>query len=112
MNFQIMDNLFYSLKKRSELLSPGMFYLDTSFGGIRIFDTKENKPVIINVPDGPNVIEHQLALLQGLSKRFRVICFEYPGLGFSYPNSNFDSKIDSGANLLFINPIFIGFAED
>lgn len=78
-----------------------MFFLDTDYGKIRILDTGGNKPFIINVPDGPNVIEHQLELIKQLSKRFRVICFEYPGVGFSYPNSRFDYSFTKGSELLF-----------
>jgi pimeloyl-ACP methyl ester carboxylesterase len=76
------------------------FFLDTDYGKIRALDTKENKPVVINVPDGPNSIEHQLPLIRELSKNFRVVCFEYPGIGFSYPNSKFDYSYKHGAELL------------
>lgn len=78
----------------------GFYYLDTDFGKVRVFDTKANKPVIINVPDGPNVIEHQKSLIQELAKDYRVICFEYPGLGFSFPNRNYDYSFKSGSELL------------
>lgn len=76
------------------------FYLDTDYGKIRALDTNENKPVVINVPDGPNSIEHQLPLIRELSKNFRVVCFEYPGIGFSFPNSKFDYSYNHGAELL------------
>ena len=76
------------------------FFLDTDYGKIRAFDTNENKPVVINVPDGPNSIEHQLPLIRELSKNFRVVCFEYPGIGFSHPNSKFDYSFKHGAELL------------
>jgi pimeloyl-ACP methyl ester carboxylesterase len=74
--------------------------LNTDFGKIRVFDTKGNKPVIINVPDGPNVIEHQMQLIQELSKDYRVVCFEYPGIGFSYPSAKYNYSFKSGAELL------------
>jgi pimeloyl-ACP methyl ester carboxylesterase len=76
------------------------FFLDTDYGKIRTLDTKEKKPVVINVPDGPNVIEHQLPLINELSKHYRVICFEYPGIGFSFPNAKFDYSYKNGAGLL------------
>ena len=78
----------------------GFFYLDTDYGKIRVFDTQTNLPVIINVPDGPNVIEHQLPLINSLAKDYRVVCFEYPGLGFSFPNKNYNYSFESGADLL------------
>jgi pimeloyl-ACP methyl ester carboxylesterase len=78
----------------------GFFYLDTDFGKIRAFDSGGNRPVIINVPDGPNVIEHHLPLIKELSQSFRVVCFEYPGLGFSFPNRDYDYSFESGSGLL------------
>lgn len=74
--------------------------ISTDFGEIRLFDSGGNNPVIINVPDGPNVIEHQINLINKLSKNYRVICFEYPGLGLSYPNSKYDYSFEKGAALL------------
>lgn len=94
-----IDNLLFSLKSPPDF-GERFIYLDTDFGKIRAFDTKGNKPVIINVPDGPNVIEHQLLLIKELSKNFRVVCFEYPGMGFSFPNSSYDYSFESGAKLL------------
>ena len=76
------------------------FFLDTAYGKIRVLDTKEKKTVVINVPDGPNVIEHQLPLIKELSKNYRVVCFEYPGIGFSFPNAKFDYSYKNGAGLL------------
>lgn len=76
------------------------FFLDTDYGKIRVLDTKEKKPVILNVPDGPNAIEHQLPLVEELSKNYRVVCFEYPGIGFSYPNTKFDYSYKNGSELL------------
>lgn len=100
MTGQIIDTLRYA-RKSLPPFSDGFFYLDTDFGKIRVFDTKGSLPIIINVPDGPNVIEHQIPLINDLSKNYRVICFEYPGLGFSYPNNKYDYSFSNGSNLLF-----------
>ncbi len=75
-------------------------FIETDFGTIRVFDTQENKPVLINVPDGPNVIEHHLELIRQLSKTFRVVCFEFPGFGFSYPNAKYDYSLQKSAVLI------------
>ncbi len=99
MTGNFIDNIRFNWKQHPPL-DDGYFYLDTDFGKIRVFDSMGYHPVIINVPDGPNVIEHQLPLLRELSKRFRVICFEYPGLGLSYPSNKFDYSFDSGSALL------------
>ena len=99
MTGRYVDNMLYALRKHKHFDS--LDYLDTDFGKIRIFDSGGSKPVIINVPDAPNTIEHQTHLLQELSKKYRVVCFEYPGTGFSYPNSKFDYSFDSGSDLIF-----------
>jgi pimeloyl-ACP methyl ester carboxylesterase len=99
MTGQIIDSLRYVWDSPPQF-ADGFFYLDTDFGKVRVFDTKGNLPVIINVPDGPNVIEHQIPLINELSKDYRVICFEYPGLGFSFPNNKYDYSFINGSNLL------------
>ena len=99
MTGQIIDTLRYTWKSPPQF-GDSFFNLDTDFGKIRVFDTKGNLPVIINVPDGPNVIEHQIPLISDLAKHYRVICFEYPGLGFSFPSSNYDYSFDKGSKLL------------
>lgn len=100
MTGNFIDSIRYSWKQVPKL-DQDFFYLDTDYGKIRVFDTKGNLPVIINVPDGPNVIEHQLPLLESLSKDFRVVSFEYPGVGYSFPNRKYDYSYESGAGLLF-----------
>lgn len=99
MTGQIIDTLRYTWKLPPPL-KDGFFYLDTDYGKIRIFDTKGNLPIIITVPDGPNVIEHQIPLIKDLAKEYRIICFEYPGLGFSFPNNKYDYSFSAGAKLL------------
>lgn len=93
-----IDNLIYLSRKRKPLEDHK--YIDTDYGKIRLFDSHENKPVIINVPDAPNTIEHQTYFLEELSKNYRIICFEYPGTGFSYPNSKFDYSFEHGSNVI------------
>jgi pimeloyl-ACP methyl ester carboxylesterase len=79
---------------------PNIELLDTDYGKLRILDTKGKKPVIISVPDGPNVIEHHENLIEKLSKDFRVICFELPGFGFSYPVLAHDYSLERSAKII------------
>lgn len=65
----------------------GIRYLNTRAGQLRYVDTRGNKPVLITTPDGPCVIEHYSELIPKLAETFRVICFEMPGTGFSYPSA-------------------------
>jgi pimeloyl-ACP methyl ester carboxylesterase len=95
-----IDNFRCNLKKISHDFGSQIDFISTDYGKIRVFDTKGNKPVIINVPDGPNVIEHHENLIEKLSKNFRVICFEFPGIGFSYPNSRYDYSTETAAKLI------------
>jgi len=84
MTGRFVDNLIYTFKTEKHF--ENFKYLETDFGKIRMFDSGEKKPVIINVPDAPNTIEHQLYLLKQLSKNFRVVCFEYPGAHGDFEN--------------------------
>ena len=77
-----------------------MNYISTDYGTVRLFDTGGDKPALISVPDGPNVIEHHLNLIEKLSKNFRVICFEFPGFGFSRPTLSYDYSISTSAALI------------
>ncbi len=75
--------------------------IQTDYGAIRILDTlEEDKPVLLNVPDGPNVIEHHQELIHKLSVKYRVICFEFPGIGFSQPNSKYDYSFHKATELI------------
>lgn len=101
MTGRFIDNIVYKLNGyQHKDMGQNTFHIETNYGKIRVLDTKEAKPIIINVPDGPNVIEHQMNLVKQLSANFRVICFEYPGLGMSHPNKNYNYSIENGSNLL------------
>jgi pimeloyl-ACP methyl ester carboxylesterase len=54
-------------------------------------------PCVVFVPDGPNVIEHYEVLIGLLSQRLRVVCFDLPGFGFSFPQSSYGHSLDQGA---------------
>ncbi|HHC80595.1 MAG TPA: alpha/beta hydrolase [Flavobacteriia bacterium] len=72
----------------------------TDYGKLRVKDTGGNKPVIISVPDGPNVIEHHEELIAKLAKNYRVVCFELPGFGFSYPQKSYDYSFELTAKII------------
>lgn len=95
-----IDTLRVATRARPKPQNPMIQIMETDFGNIRVLDTKGDLPVIVNVPDGPNVIEHHERLIALLSKSFRVICFEFPGFGFSYPTSRYDYSLDKSAKLV------------
>lgn len=94
-----INHIKYRSADESKLKSNFRF-LKTDFGKIRMYVKGNGEKTIINAPDGPNVIEHQLPLLERLSTNFKVVCFEFPGLGLSYPSRKFDYSFDHGAKLL------------
>ena len=74
--------------------------ISTPVGMVRLFDSAplgSDKPVVIFVPDGPNVIEHHAGLFALLTPQLRVVCFDMPGFGFSYPQTNYTHGLDQGA---------------
>jgi len=74
--------------------------IDTDSGKIRVKDTGGNKPALVMVPDGPCVIEHFERLITELSPHFRVVCFDMPGLGFSYPELDYDFGLEHGTRIV------------
>lgn len=69
----------------------------TSLGTLRVTDTAGPGPVVVFVPDGPNVIEHYDGLIRRLSSSCRVVCFDMPGFGFSLPAASYTHSLDQGA---------------
>ncbi len=72
--------------------------VDTAAGAIRVFDSGSQKPCVVLVPDGPNVIEHYERLICALSHDMRVICFDMPGFGHSLPRYSYRHSLDQGAH--------------
>lgn len=79
---------------------PGARMLKTSRGLVRVYDSAGKGPVIVMVPDGPNVIEHHAEVIERLKPHARVICFEMPGFGFSRPGLGYDHSLRAGAETI------------
>ena len=97
-----LDALLYRGSARRRAVPPGPAgtrWLDTASGRLRLFDSGERgRPVIVFAPDGPCVIEHYRALIEALRGHARVICFDLPGFGFSYPGAAHTHSIADGAD--------------
>lgn len=76
------------------------YFLDTDAGKIRVKDTGGSKPAVVMVPDGPCVIEHLDPLIAELASDFRVVCFEMPGIGFSYPKISYDFGLEKSTEIV------------
>lgn len=100
----ILDGVRYGFRQPSSKIiaawSDDTRLIDTDEGKIRVKDTGGNKPTLVMVPDGPCVIEHFESLIKMLSPHFRVVCFELPGLGFSYPNMRFDFGLEKNTKVV------------
>lgn len=96
-----VDSLLTRLSaKRRAGMSSGRLptcSIDTPVGRVRAYDSGSAKPCVIFVPDGPNVIEHYDVLIDLLSRELRVVCFDLPGFGFSFPQSSYAHSLDEGA---------------
>lgn len=100
----ILDGIRYFFSSpSSEVIAcwpDDTYILDTDIGKIRIKDTGGNKPTLVMVPDGPCVIEHFEYLINELQPFFRVICFDMPGLGYSYPKLSYDFGLEKSTKVI------------
>lgn len=71
--------------------------IDTPVGPVRVHDSGTERPCVVLVPDGPNVIEHYHVLIGLLAQRLRVVCFDMPGFGHSLPQGSYGHSLDQGA---------------
>jgi pimeloyl-ACP methyl ester carboxylesterase len=96
-----IDSILAATRGRSRqeksLKSEQMRLLQTQAGILRVLDTGDRKPPLIIVPDRPCVLEHYADSIDLLSPDFRVVCFDLPGFGFSYPALNFNFSVSQTA---------------
>jgi pimeloyl-ACP methyl ester carboxylesterase len=57
---------------------------------VRVRDVGAGPRTVLLSPDPPVVLEHYERLIELLSPHMRVVCFEFPGCGFSYPRLGFN----------------------
>lgn len=79
---------------------PGARMLKTTLGSVRVYDSGGKGPVIVMVPDGPNVIEHHSDVIERLKPHARVVIFEMPGFGFSRPGIRYDHSLKAGGSII------------
>jgi pimeloyl-ACP methyl ester carboxylesterase len=86
--------------QENSLQRESMKLLATQSGTLRILDTASQKLPLLIVPDGPCAIEHYTDLIDLLSSDFRVVCFDLPGFGFSYPAWGYDFSLTQTADTI------------
>lgn len=72
-------------------------FIETPAGTVRVYDSGSDEPCVILVPDGPNVIEHYEHLISLMKRNLRVVCFDMPGFGFSFPKLSYEHTLNQGA---------------
>jgi pimeloyl-ACP methyl ester carboxylesterase len=89
MNGAVVDALMTSFRRpaarKRGAFQPNVHYVQTRAAALRLSDSGGSKPALVLTPDGPCVIEHFDFLIRAFSDRFRVVCFDMPGIGFSFP---------------------------
>jgi len=109
MTSHLTDILSTKIRKLPSDWQPFINLVETNCGLVRVLDTGGQKPIMVSVPDGANVIEYQESLIKKLSRNFRVVCIEMPGVGFSYPAMNYDFSLKKSALIVFnvLDKLFI-----
>ena len=90
-----LSSIKFKDKPNSTLITRS---IETPTGSLRIYDSGSEKPCVVLVPDGPNVIEHYHYLIELLKPSLRVICFDMPGFGYSFPHPTYEHSLDQGAH--------------
>jgi len=70
----------------------------TRAGDLAYIDTGGEKPTLLMTPDAPCVIAHHEELIEELSRDFRVVCFEMPGSGLSFPRAGYSFTVAESAD--------------
>ena len=89
-----------SARRRARIIGESRSFrsIDTPVGTVRVYDSGSTKPCVVMVPDGPNVIEHYDVVINLLSQKLRVVCFDMPGFGYSSPQYFYEHSLDQGAH--------------
>ncbi|HXZ02454.1 MAG TPA: alpha/beta hydrolase [Stellaceae bacterium] len=61
---------------------------------IRVREAGKGERVVLLTPDAPVVLENYDRLIDLLAREVRVVCFEFPGCGFSFPRWDFDFSLE------------------
>lgn len=99
MHGTIVDTLL-TLSQRRHARASQHEIVSTQAGDLQYVDTGGNNPVILMTPDAPCVLAHHAALIENLQQDFRVVCFEMPGSGLSYPRAGYGFTISETADAM------------
>lgn len=66
----------------------GFRRVELDSASIRVRELGRGRRTVVFIPDPPNTIEHYDELFERLAGDVRIVCFEAPGFGLSYPKSS------------------------
>lgn len=99
----LLDSLLNTTFKGSRAakgLGDKMALIPTSAGKLRVYDSGTSRPALVFAPDCPCVIEHYADLIRRFESTHRVICFDMPGFGFSYPARSYRYSVPQTAKAI------------
>ena len=97
MHGTIIDALL-TLPRRRHARNGTYKTVSTRAGDLAYLDTGGEKPTILMTPDAPCVIAHHEELIEELRSDFRVVCFEMPGSGLSFPRAGYSFTVAESAD--------------
>jgi pimeloyl-ACP methyl ester carboxylesterase len=105
MNKFSLDNFLLNRQAKRVLKNPPKFGEDYYFMDLGDFVLRyqvvgEGDLTLVFTPDAPNTIEHYQNLNELLKSHFRIVIFEMPGFGFSFPKKpNYKFSLAESTNL-------------
>jgi pimeloyl-ACP methyl ester carboxylesterase len=105
MNKFSLDNFLLNRQAKRILKNPpkfgeNYFFMDLGDFVLRYQVMGEGAMTLVFIPDAPNTIEHYQQLNELLKPHFRVVIFELPGFGFSFPKkSNYKFSLAENTDL-------------
>ncbi len=79
---------------------PGIRLIDLPTTQVRVRVAGQGTQTIVFACDMPNVVENYDEVIRHLEQDYRVVCFEQPGFGFSYPKPGFTFTRQAYADVL------------
>ena len=74
--------------------------LATDYGEVRYWDSGGDKPVLLKVPDGPCFLEHFAEFMEKAKKDWRVVIFDMPGFGESFPKNDYRHSFEQACHVI------------
>lgn len=100
---RVMNAIDYDIRRlvqRADCLAwaaatrPGIRILDLPGSRVRVRVAGQGQRTLVFACDMPNVVESYDELIRLLGDQYRILCWEQPGFGFSYPKPGFGFGLD------------------